>query len=60
MDQDTALASKVREALQRLRYAIEEAQAAGLSIEVPELVHFYLTHGVASGGPLDWKIVRNH
>ncbi len=60
MEHDADLARHVRDKLIQLRSAIEDAQGAGLCIEVPELVHLYLAYGTASGAPADWKIQRNH
>lgn len=57
---DHDLALHIRDQLRKLRSAIEDAQSAGLTVDVPELVHLYLTHGAASGGPLDWKVCRQH
>lgn len=57
---DKALADHVRSKLAQLRDAIMDARQAGLTVVVPELVHLYLLEGVASGGPLDWKISRDH
>jgi hypothetical protein len=59
-DRDKELALCLRDKLVQLRGAIEDAQSAGLSVEVPELAHLYLTHGTASGGPDDWWITRRH
>lgn len=60
MQHDADLAHHIRDKLAQLRSAIEDAQGAGMTVEVPELVHLYLTHGTASGAPNDWKISRNH
>lgn len=60
MNHDAELANHVRDKLAQLRSAIEDAQGAGLSVEISELAHLYLTHGVASGAAADWKIYRNH
>jgi hypothetical protein len=57
---DREHASYVRQKVKELRDAVANAQSVGLSVEVPELVHLYITHGTASGSPTDWKISRNH
>jgi hypothetical protein len=60
IDGDKNLAADVRFRLAKLREAIATAQGAGLTVEVPELVHLYLMHGTASGAPADWQINRGH
>ena len=57
---DRYLARYIRERLIQLRAAITDAREAGLTVEVPELVHLYLDGGTASGSPSDWKISRGH
>lgn len=57
-DQD--LAESIRSSLQCLKMDIEDAQRAGLTVDVPQLLYMYLTNGVASGSWIDWRVFRRY